>query len=68
MCLTLANATAIIDHHPSQRSGGRGFTRTWHHAAQLSPGDLGTATARRPKRESDQTCSRQRCWPSCFPC
>jgi hypothetical protein len=35
MCLTLATATTIIDHHP-----GRGYTRTWHHACRLSPGDL----------------------------
>ena len=40
MCLTLANATAIIDHHPSLRPGGRSYTRTVHHASQLSPGDL----------------------------
>jgi hypothetical protein len=40
MCLTLANATAIIDHHPSQRPPGRAYTRTFHHASQHSPGDL----------------------------
>ena len=40
MCLTLADATAIIDHYPSLRPAGRAYTRTWHHAAQLSPGDL----------------------------
>ena len=40
MCLTLANASAIIDHHPSLRPAGRGYTRTFHHASQLSPGDL----------------------------
>ena len=40
MCLTLANTTAIIDHHTSQRPTGRAYTRMFHHAAQLSPGDL----------------------------
>ena len=40
MCLTLTNATAIIDHHPAQRSSGRGYTRSLHPAAELSPGDL----------------------------
>jgi hypothetical protein len=40
MCLTLANASAIIDHHPSLRPAGRAYTRTFHHASQLSPGDL----------------------------
>jgi len=40
MCLTLANASAIIDHHTSLRPAGRGYTRTFHHASQLSPGDL----------------------------
>ena len=40
MCLTLANATAIIDHHPSLRPAGRGYTRTAHLACQFSPGDL----------------------------
>jgi hypothetical protein len=40
MCLTLANATAINDHHPSPRLGGRGHTRTFHLASQLSPGDM----------------------------
>jgi hypothetical protein len=40
MCLTLANASAIIDHHPSLRPTGRGYTRTFHHASQLAPGDL----------------------------
>ena len=40
MCLTLANASAIIDHHPALRAAGRGYTRTFHHASQFSPGDL----------------------------
>ena len=40
MCLTLTNANAIIDHHPSLRPAVRGYTRTWHHVSQLTPGDL----------------------------
>ena len=40
MCLTLTNATAVIDHHPSLRPAVRGYTRTWHHVSQLTPGDL----------------------------
>ena len=40
MCLTLTNATAVIDHQPSPRPAVRGDTRTWHPAAELSPGDL----------------------------
>jgi hypothetical protein len=40
MCLTLTNAAAIIDHQPNRRPASRGYTRTWHSAAELSPGDL----------------------------
>ena len=40
MCLTLTNATTIIDHHPSHRAAARGYTRTLHPAAELTPGDL----------------------------
>ena len=40
MCLTLTNATTILDHHPSHRVAARGYTRTLHHAAELTPGDL----------------------------
>ena len=40
MCLTLTNATAVIDRQPSPRPAVRGYTRTWHPAAELSPGDL----------------------------
>ena len=40
MCLTLTNAAAIIDHQPSLRPAGRGYTRTLHPAAELTPGDL----------------------------
>ncbi len=40
MCLTLTNATTIIDHRPSPRPTGRGYTRTLHPAAELTPGDL----------------------------
>ena len=40
MTLTLRNATAIIDHHPTGRPATQRYTRTWHHASQLNPGDL----------------------------
>src|ERR1700710_2572267 len=40
MCLTLTNAAAIIDHQPSPRPAARGYTRTLHPAAELTPGDL----------------------------
>lgn len=39
MCLTLANAAAVIDHRcppPPARS----YTRTRHHAGHLTPGDV----------------------------
>lgn len=39
MCLTLANATTVMDHLDSVRPA-RGYTRTTHHAGCLSPGDL----------------------------
>jgi hypothetical protein len=40
MTLTLHNATAIIDHHHTGRPATQRYTRTWHHASQLNPGDL----------------------------
>ena len=43
MCLTLANANAIIDHHPSQRPAGRAYTRTWP-ATSGDPRPIGTRT------------------------
>ncbi|HYN72034.1 MAG TPA: hypothetical protein VES60_05985 [Nakamurella sp.] len=39
MCLTLANATAVLDHPPC-RPNTTGYTRTLHHIGHLSPGDL----------------------------
>lgn len=38
MCLTLANAAAVID-HPDPNPTIRGYTRTRHHAGHLTPGD-----------------------------
>jgi hypothetical protein len=40
MCLTLATATMIAEHRPGLPPAGRGYTRTWHLACRLSPGDL----------------------------
>ena len=39
MCLTLANATAVLDHPPC-RPNAVDYTRTLHHIGYLSPGDL----------------------------
>jgi hypothetical protein len=39
MCLTLANATAVLDHPPC-RPNATAYTRTLHHIGYLSPGDL----------------------------
>lgn len=39
MCLTLANATAVLDHPPC-RPNAVAYTRTLHHIGYLSPGDL----------------------------
>ena len=39
MCLTLANAAAVLDHlNPAPPT--RGYTRTRHHIGHLGPGDL----------------------------
>jgi len=38
MCLTLRNATAVLDHHDG-RSPVPGYTRTRHHIGYLDPGD-----------------------------
>lgn len=40
MTLTLRNASAVIDHHHTARPATQRYTRTWHHASQLTPGDL----------------------------
>ena len=39
MCLTLANATTVLDHRTAPPND-RGYTRTTHHIGHLSPGDL----------------------------
>ena len=39
MSLTLANATAVLDHPPC-RPNAVAYTRTLHHIGYLSPGDL----------------------------
>lgn len=39
MCLTRANAAAVLDHQDNAPPA-RGYTRTQHHAGYLSPGDL----------------------------
>ena len=39
MCVTLANATAVLDHPPC-RPNATAYTRTKHHIGYLSPGDL----------------------------
>ena len=39
MCLTLANATIVLEHR-NPAPPARGYTRTLHHAGHLSPGDL----------------------------
>jgi hypothetical protein len=38
MCLTLRNATAVLDHHDG-RFPAPGYTRTQHHIGHLDPGD-----------------------------
>ena len=39
MCLTVANAAAVLDHQ-DVRPPARGYTCTRHHAGHLMPGDL----------------------------
>ncbi len=39
MCLTLRNATEVLDHRAAPTPAG-GFTCTSHHAGHLAPGDL----------------------------
>ena len=39
MCLTLGNATAVLDRSPC-RPNAVAYTRTRHHIGHLSPGDL----------------------------
>ena len=39
MSLTLANAAEVLDHCVTTTGTG-GFTRTFHHAGYLEPGDL----------------------------
>ena len=39
MCLTVANAAAVLDHREVPPPA-RGHTRTRHHAGHLMPGDL----------------------------
>jgi hypothetical protein len=38
MCLSLRNASAVLDHQDG-RAPGVGYTRTRHHIGHLSPGD-----------------------------